>query len=129
MPGTRYHFADTYGVVIDRKSLKPRIYPATEDFPLKPVISLPLALPRRPALDGRSFPNQRNRSAKVGFVDLGGVGLDLEGKISYGHLAPFKLVMERYTGSYQWKPAPIARGIMYKIEHWESVSPVLMTRL
>jgi hypothetical protein len=52
----------------------------------EPVISLPLALPRRPALDGRSFPNQRNRSAKVGFVDLGGVGLDLEGKISYGHL-------------------------------------------
>ena len=52
----------------------------------EPVISLPLALQRRPALDGRSFPNQRNRSAKVGFVDLGGVGLDLEGKISYGHL-------------------------------------------
>src|SRR5207248_4921481 len=43
-------------------------------------------LPRCPALGGRSFPNQRNRSAKVGFVDLGGVGLDLEGKISYGHL-------------------------------------------
>jgi hypothetical protein len=52
----------------------------------EPVISLPLALPRRPALDGRSFPNQRNRSAKVRFVDPGGVGLDLEGKISYGHL-------------------------------------------
>ena len=31
MPGTRYHYADTYGVVIERKSMKPRIYPATED--------------------------------------------------------------------------------------------------
>jgi hypothetical protein len=46
----------------------------------EPVIS------RRPALDGRSFPDQRNRFAKVSFVVLEGVGLDLEGKISFGHI-------------------------------------------
>src|SRR5580704_14761653 len=65
----------------------------------EPVISLPLALPRRPALDGRSFPNQRNRSAKVGFVDLEGVGLDLEGKISYGHLDSWASVSRSAKGS------------------------------
>jgi hypothetical protein len=39
MAGTRYHFADTYGVVIDRRSMKPRIHPATDDGTLtgKPV--------------------------------------------------------------------------------------------
>jgi hypothetical protein len=39
MPATRYQLADTCGVVIERKSLKPRIYPATGDGLLtgKPV--------------------------------------------------------------------------------------------
>jgi hypothetical protein len=39
MPAARYHFADACGVVIERKSLKPRIYPATGDGSLtgKPV--------------------------------------------------------------------------------------------
>lgn len=38
--GTRYHFADTYGVIIDRGSAKARIYPATDDGKLtgKPVL-------------------------------------------------------------------------------------------
>ena len=31
MPGTRFHFADTYSVVMERGSMKSRIYPATDN--------------------------------------------------------------------------------------------------
>jgi hypothetical protein len=41
--GTRYHFADVYGVILEKGSAKPRIHPATEDGTLsgRPVLLTP----------------------------------------------------------------------------------------
>jgi hypothetical protein len=41
--GTRYHFGDTYGIILERGVLKPRIHPATDDGTLggAPVLLAP----------------------------------------------------------------------------------------
>ena len=41
--GTRYHFLDTYRIIMDRKAAIPRIYPATEDGT---PIGVPVLLPQ-----------------------------------------------------------------------------------
>lgn len=49
MPGTRYHFADTYRMIMERGAMVPRVYPATDDGTLKgkPVFLTPEELERK----------------------------------------------------------------------------------
>ncbi len=54
MPGTRYHFNDTYGELIRRKAVKLRFYPATHDGTEggKPVLMSPETLAAKRRIQG-----------------------------------------------------------------------------
>lgn len=66
--GTRYHFADTYHNILDKKLLKPRIYPATDNGRIdgKPVFLTAAVLKEKIAIQGNNFPAQMLQNPAAG---------------------------------------------------------------
>ncbi len=66
--GTRYHFADTYHHILEKKLLKPRLFPATDNGRVdgKPVFLSPEVLKEKIAIQGSNFPAQMLQNPAAG---------------------------------------------------------------
>jgi len=66
--GTRYHFADSYHHIIEKKLLKPRVYPATDNGLIdgKSVFLPPEVLKAKIDIQGSNFPAQMLQNPAAG---------------------------------------------------------------
>lgn len=66
--GTRYHFADTYHHILEKKLLRPRLHPATDNGKVdgKPVFLSPAVLKEKIAIQGSNFPAQMLQNPAAG---------------------------------------------------------------
>lgn len=66
--GTRYHFADTYHHILDKKLLKARVYPATDNGRMdgRSVFLPPAVLKEKITVQGSNFPAQMLQNPAAG---------------------------------------------------------------
>lgn len=66
--GTRYHLADTYHHILEKKLLKPRLFPATDNGLVdgKPVFLSAAVLKAKIAIQGNNFPAQMLQNPAAG---------------------------------------------------------------